>query len=612
MTSSFGGDGDNYTFTHFTDTVNTLISNGTAPFTGYFKPIDALGGANNGQDGNGTWTLNVKDQVSGDVGNVLSWSITFGDQPCGFVEPIVFTESNLPIFVINTENGETIPDEPKINAFMGIIYNGVGITNYLTDPYNAYKNKIGIEMRGSSSQDIFPQKSYGFETRDVNNIQKDTILLDMPEEHDWILYAPYTDKSCMRNILSYDISNKMGHYASRTKLCELVLNGEYQGIYVLMEKIKVDQNRVDISKLQPTEISGDELTGGYIVKIDKAVGSGGDGWISNYLSSSFQPINILYQYPTSTNIVNEQKTYIQQYIDSFETALIGANFSDPVIGYNKYISINSFIDYLILNELSKNVDGYRISSYLHKNKASNGGKLKMGPVWDYNLGYWNADYCEGELTSGWAFDFNSVCGDDNYTVPFWWKRFMEDPKFQNKLKCRWTELRQSELSINSLNYFIDSIATYLDVPKERYFERWPILGQYVWPNPSPIPNTYAEEVIALKNWLNNRITWLDSNLPGICDASTSENEILSNNITIFPNPFMDELNIALYLTRTDKITIEISDLLGKTILKIDEKEYQSGKVTIDLHLSNYNLKNGIYLLKITNTNTEIIQKVIRK
>ena len=90
----------------------------------------------------------------------------------------------------------------------------------------------------------------------------------MPEEHDWILYAPYTDKTCMRNILSYDLSNKMGHYASRTKLCELVLNGEYQGIYILMEKIKKDQNRVNISKLLPTDITGDELTGGYIIKID--------------------------------------------------------------------------------------------------------------------------------------------------------------------------------------------------------------------------------------------------------------------------------------------------------------------------------------------------------
>ena len=608
LTSSAGGSDDNYIITQFTDTAITPITSGSAPFTGYFKPIDPLGSVNNGQDGNGTWSLNVKDQVAGDIGNVISWSITFGDEPCGYVAPITFTESNLPIFVITTVNETSIPDEPKIDAFMGIIYNGFGITNYITDPFNAYKNKIGIEMRGSSSQDMFPQKSYGFETRDVNNLVKDTVLLDMPEEHDWILYAPYTDKTCMRNILSYDLSNKMGHYASRTKLCELVLNGEYQGIYILMEKIKKDQNRVNISKLLPTDITGDELTGGYIIKIDKSTGNGGDGWVSNYPTSVASSINILYHYPSSFNIVNEQKIYIQKYVDSFETALKSVNFSDPLLGYENYIGINSFIDYFILNELSKNVDGYRISTYLHKDKSSNGGKLKMGPVWDYNLGFWNADYCQGDVSTGWAYEFNDICGGGS-DVPFWWSRFMEDPNFQNKLKCRWTELRQNELSINSLNHFIDSIAIYLEVPQDRYFERWPILGQYVWPNPSPIPNTYSEEVLAIKNWVTNRVSWMDSNIPGTCDATISENELIINNLIVFPNPFLDKLNISLYLTKLDKITIEITDLLGKTIIKIDEKEYQSGKVIIDLNLSNIDFQNGIYLFKIKNSQTEIVQKI---
>lgn len=607
LTSSIGGDGDNYTATIFTDSASTPIANGVAPFSGYFSPVEPLINVNNGQDGNGTWTLNVKDQETGDAGNVISWSITFGNEPAGYFN---FDSSNLPIFVINTDGGAIIPDEPKIGAYMGIIYNGEGIRNYMTDPFNVYSNKIGIETRGSSSQG-FPQQSYGFETRDVNGTPKDTIVLGMPEEHDWILYAPYTDKTCMRNIISYDISNKMGHYASRTKLCELVLNGQYQGIYVLMEKIKADNNRVDIAKLQPTDISGDELTGGYIVKIDKTTGNGGEGWTSDYQTSSATNINFLYHYPSSANIMPEQQVYIQTYIDSFEDALAGPDFIDPILGYKNYASINSFIDYFILNEISKNVDGYRISTYLHKNKDSNGGKLKMGPVWDYNLGWWNADYCDGNLTTGWAYQFNDICGG-GLDVPFWWTRFMQDPSYTTQLRCRWEELRETTLSISSLNLFIDSVANYLDESQERYFTKYPILGQYVWPNPSPIATDYAGEITALKTWITDRIAWMDINVPGICDANVNEQELLSNNLNVYPNPFNDQITATLYLTKTEKVSIELCSVIGEKIYVIDNKECNAGINTFDIQLFEKDLKIGLYLLKIRTSKGEIVQKIMKQ
>ena len=116
-------------------------------------------------------------------------------------------------------------------------------------------------------------------------------------------------------------------------------------------------------------------------------------------------------------------------------------------------------------------------------------------------------------------------------------------------------------------------------------------------------------MLAIKNWVTNRVSWMDINIPGTCDATISENELIINNLIVFPNPFLDKLNISLYLTKLDKITIEITDLLGKTIIKIDEKEYQSGKVIIDLNLSNIDFQNGIYLFKIKNSQTEIVQKI---
>src|SRR5688572_1076543 len=150
-----------------------------------------------------------------------------------------FTSSNLPIVVINT-NGQTIVDDPKIVADMGIIHNAPGVRNHITDPFNNYNGKIGIEIRGSSSQ-MFPKKQYGIELADVNGDGVEASLLDLPAEEDWILFAPYNDKSLMRDVLAYKLGRDQGRYAPRTKYCELVLNGEYMGIYVLIEKIKRDR-----------------------------------------------------------------------------------------------------------------------------------------------------------------------------------------------------------------------------------------------------------------------------------------------------------------------------------------------------------------------------------
>jgi spore coat protein CotH len=279
----------------------------------------------------------------------------------------------------------------------------------VNDPFNDYDGRIGIEIRGSSSQ-MFPKKQYGVELWDENGEGIDASLLGFPEEEDWILFAPYNDKSLLRDVLAYKLGRDMGRYAPRTKYCEVVLNGQYDGVYVLIEKIKRDKNRVDINKLDPDEISGNSLTGGYIIKVDKTTGSGGDGWFSTYPpanNQNGQKIFFQYEEPKSEDIVSEQQQYIQQFIASFENVLAGDNFKDPVDGYAKYIDVDSFIDYFIINEVTKNVDAYRLSTFLHKQRDSDGGKLVMGPIWDYNLGFGNADYCTQGNPEGFAKAFNT-------------------------------------------------------------------------------------------------------------------------------------------------------------------------------------------------------------
>lgn len=587
--SAIGGNGDDFDGTCLQGDASTSIVTGNPPFSGIFKPMNSLGFANNNQNPNGTWKLRIYDSASGDEGTLDSWSITFGNAPATY-QP--FVSSNLPIVILNTNN-QGIPDEPKIEAQMKMIDNGLGNLNQVTDFPNAYNNKIGIERRGSTSGD-FPQKSYGFETRDINGTVKDTTLLGMPDEHDWILYAPYNDKSCMRNILTYELANKMQHYASRTILCELVLNDQYQGIYTLMEKIKRDPNRVDIAKLLPTDIAGDDLTGGYIIKIDKTTGSNNDGWTSNYQAADNSDVNFLYHYPKADNIQPQQEDYIQSYVDSFETVLAGPNFADPATGYRKYCVPETFIDFLILNEISKNVDGYRLSTFFHKEKDSKGGKLRMGPMWDFNLAWWNADYCAGDNTTGWQYDFSNTC-PGGWQPPTWWVRMLEDSWFQDELKCRWTTLRQSFLSNDSLGAKIDSIAQYIDTAKDRHFEQWPLLGVYTWPNPSPIPADYPGEVVALKTWILDRATWIDNNIMGTCHLGIVEQEIAS--LSVYPNPFNEDLHVSWFSTGISNAQIKLFNLNGNEI-SVLQLTPAYGMNDVRLNSFSGNLSSGIYWVEI--------------
>ncbi len=427
-----------------------------------------------------------------------------------------FTSSNLPIVVINTDGAEIV-DDPKINVSMGIINNGPGNRNNLTDPFNDFEGTIGIEIRGSTSQN-FPKKQYGIEVR--NPIGKDSAvsLLGMPEEADWVLYAPYSDKTLMRNVLAYQLGRDLGHYAPRTKLCEVVLNSEYQGVYVLIEKIKRDKNRVDIAKLKDEDISGEDVTGGYIIKIDKDNSRTEDRWRSAYpppfQQRVEQQIYFRYEYPDSEDIGPEQKAYIQQYVGAFEDALAGDNFADPVEGYAQYIDVNSFIDFFIINEISKDLDAYRLSTYMYKQKVTDGGKLVMGPLWDYNIAFGNIKWpCVENGLEGFAMDFNEICSDEFWLTPFWWKRLLEDSAYSEQLAVRWAELRDAQLATDQVLTHIDSVAALLNEEAQaRNFTRWPILGKYVWPN-AFVGETYQEEVDWMKDWVSRRLTWLDENLP---------------------------------------------------------------------------------------------------
>ena len=515
-------------------------------------------------------------------------STYYGPPPDWFETPFVFNESTLPIVVIDTD-GQEILNDPRIVVHMGIIDNDSGINN-MDDSFNGYDGQISIEIRGSSSQ-MFPKKQYALETQDIDGENLNVSILGMPAENDWILYAPYSDKSLLRNFLAYELARNMGRYASRTRFCELVINGDYKGLYIFMEKIKRDNNRVDISKLDPDETTGDDLTGGYILKVDKWDGENNDGWWSASPLPEYDGTWYQYHYPKPDDIVDEQKDYINNYITDFELLIASESYNDPDAGYYDQVNLQSFIDVALLSEISKNVDAYRLSAFMYKDKDSEDGRLTMGPIWDYNLAFGNADYYEGWDPAGWQMDVE--LGGDGFKIPFWWYRIWNDETFRNAFNQRWQELRQTVFSEEYIMNMIDSTIAIIDEAQIRNFQRWPILDQYIWPN-AYVGGSYENEIDYLTDWITARLDWMDEQA-----MSEDDDHRLIKYYSLdpaYPNPFNPTTTIEFSIPRTEFVTVKVYNLVGHEITTLINDELFTGNYSIKWDGSHQ--PSGLYFVQI--------------
>ena len=482
-------------------------------------------------------------------------STNYRSTPTWFLPPSL--GSTLPLFIITTENNAEIVDEPKINAHLGIIDNA-GLNN-LGDAYTGYDGVIGIEIRGASSQG-FPKNNFGFETRLSNGENNNVSLLGMPSENDWVLHGPYSDKSLLRNSLAYHMGSQTGQYTPRTHLCELYINNDYRGVYMLTEKIKRDKNRVDIANLKSDDVSGEELTGGYLVQIDRDdANSDIDGWYNNTSPTKFYS----YHDPKAEEMQTVQRDYIKTYITNFEEDMSSAAY---VSKYKDYIDAPSWVDYFLVTEVGKHIDAYKLSFYMHKKKSTNGGKLHFGPLWDFNLGFGNFDYVCSPDPQGWSYEFQGTCDNSH---PFWVKKLTDIPEVSDQINCRWNQLRNGPLHTDSLMKYIDDRLTEMGDAPARNFQRWDILGNYVWPN-SYVGDTYEEEVAFLKNWLTTRLTWMDDNMLGECTVTSVDNPTSSSLATsIFPNPASTSFFLEINATTLKNGKIQIINGLGITVLEVN-------------------------------------------
>jgi len=503
---------------------------------------------------------------------------------------------DLPLFVINT-NGQDIPNEPKLTAQLGIINNSDGI-NFYRDSFTDYDGAIGIEIRGNGSAN-WAKKSYLFETRKSDGSNKNVSLLGMPKENDWILYAPYIDRSGMRNVLTYDLARDMGGYASRTAYCELIINGIYKGVYVLAEKIKRDENRVDIPKFEDNVTAAD--AGGYIIRTDswwnQIV-----GWESSTLyevdGTPYSP-RYQYVYPKFDDIQEDQKQFIQAFMLGVDEAFYHAPTEGYETLYSDWIDLNSFVDLFILNEFTQNPDGYRLSTYMYLDPTAEQPRLKMGPVWDCNVCY--ANYYERfGIAAGWDYDNN--WWELNVRIPFWWNRLMEDDVFKNRLICRWEELRETLISAEAFNENIDQIDEQIRVGMERNHSTWPedqLTIDLNWAS----TNSYVADVATLKQWISDRIDWMDQELASIKET------YIKKPVKLYPNPTADHrFNVSYFLESATAIQFQIYDISGKAILS---GSVAGEKGTNTLEIQNFHAGAGMYLFELVIGEERFVYKLVR-
>lgn len=412
-----------------------------------------------------------------------------------------FTSSNLPIVIINTDGGTSIPDEPKIGANMKIIWHQDGSRNYLSDANTPellnYDGRIAIERRGSSSQDFLDKKQYGFTTYLIDDTTKNNVsLLGMPKEHTWILNSLPFDQTGMRDYISYELSRELGQYAPRCVYCEVMLNNQYNGLYMLVEKIKVDKNRVNIVKLSPDENSPANVTGGYITKADKTTGGDPVAWtMPSYTYST----DFIHHYPKPDEITTAQNNYIHSIFNKLANTSHDNNESIQN-GFPSVIDIPTFVDFMMIAEISSNVDVYQLSTFFHKDRN---GKLRAGPVWDYNLAYGYDEF-------GWRsqYDVWQFSNDDNEGPDFWTDLF-NNSTFHCYLSRRWNELTQDGQPFDYQRIIdkIDETNSLISEAITRDNQRWGEMNYH---------NYYLND---MKEWLSDRIDWITANIGGCEECS---------------------------------------------------------------------------------------------
>ncbi|MCL4179633.1 MAG: lamin tail domain-containing protein [Verrucomicrobia bacterium] len=436
--------------------------------------------------------------------------------------------SDLPLVILENFGAGTVPANYDQPGYLTVFEPGADGRSSLTNAPEL-ATRVGFNIRGRSTAGM-EKASYAVELWDEANEDKDMSVLGMPAESDWVLYAPNVfDHPLIHNPFIYDLSNELGRYASRSRLVELWLNttggaiagpvpqGNYRGVYVLMEKVKRNADRVALERLEPEHTQAPPVTGGYLLKVASDL----DGDERSFNAAN---LGIGYQYPDGLEMVTAQRTaqanYIRDYFNAFYAALTGQNPGNAATGYPAYIDVESWLDHHLLNVITLNVDALRLSAYFYKDREQ---KIEMGPIWDFDrsMGTTGGGDVRAYNPRNWrglTWDEGTDFFNSNpaiFTNP-WYGRLFQQIDFWQLYVDRYQELRQGLFSNGHVFGLVDGLADQLREAQPREASRWwdttPRSGTvshngYV----HTFPGTYQGEIDFLKRWLGDRLDFMDTN-----------------------------------------------------------------------------------------------------
>jgi hypothetical protein len=437
------------------------------------------------------YSVTVLTQPAGQTCNVTGGSGAANTNVTAVIVTCAYdVASGLPLLRINTTSGAAITSRDVYVTGEFELLDALAVSQA--------SGALEIRGRGNSTWN-YPKKPYRMK------LGSSTALLGMPANKHWVLLANYLDKTLVRNDVAFEFSRRVGMaWTPRSVQVVVELNGEYLGIYMLAEHVRIGGERVNIPELKKTDTAADLITGGYLIEVDYRQGE-------DYCRHTLRGVWLCFGNPETLLEPDwaQHKAYIDGYIDAVESALYGPQFADPVMGYAAYLDVDSAVNFYLVQELLKNPDSnFFASVFLYKPR---GGKLTFGPVWDFDLAINNAQW---NFSGGWDPTGWHTRNQDNRvadTNTNWYVRLFEDPAFVQKVRARWAQLRASG-AIDGLLPYIDRRAAWLSQVQAQNFQRWTILNTVLPPQLSPVTGPYSVHVDSMRSWLQQRITWMDAQL----------------------------------------------------------------------------------------------------
>jgi hypothetical protein len=443
----------------------------------------------------GTTQLRAQAFVAGKATGDLSTAL--------YLASSISTVHDIPVIVID-DYGRGKPGREYVDAAVMEFQPSDGLATASGTPTLA--SRAGIHLRGQSSA-MFDKAPYRLELRDNADDDAKLPLLGMPADGDWVLRGPFSDKSLIREAFVYDLGREMGIASPRYTFCEVYLNvddqivepADYMGVYAIVETIEISSARLDLAKLHDDDIAEPEVRGGYIFKFEWLAAEEPILECTGNASTCWNDLEV----DDPSSLQPEQEAWLTQYLQRFHDMLHSPGFADPTTGYDAWIDVDSFVDQVILNELSRNMDAYTRSVYFYKDRD---GEILAGPLWDYDLTFGVGGYFENANTAGWQYQqTRQPIATDWFTI------LLSDPAFVDAVQARWQELRRGLLSTEQMNARITALTAPLTAAAQRNFTRWPNLTtRLIGPFITPTDSTWQAQVQQMQNWLTQRAAWLDS------------------------------------------------------------------------------------------------------